>query len=218
MLEQEGSFAIMKTLTCPQCGAPVHGAMGPSYQCPFCQYVSQQDAPAQPPAPQFVIVQTAPEPPRSMPSFVQPPPRARPRVGCGIFPALLPFVIVSIVMVATFHEQLQNLTGIGAWDGDEPLVCAGNETIDVDGVTATFTQGSAVVARGNCHVTLKNCTLKAVTGIEASGNAHVTVKGGSVQGMGIAIDASGNATVDLLGNVKTTGPVRHSNNAHVTGN
>jgi hypothetical protein len=134
-----------------------------------------------------------------------------------VLPVLLPLVIVSVVMVATFHRQLSNLTGIGAWDGSEPLVCDGNDAIEADGVTATFAHGSAIVARGNCHVTLKNCKLKAVVGVEASGNAHVTVTNGSVQGTAVAVDASGNATVDLLGNVATSGPLRRANNAHVTG-
>src|SRR6185437_12323770 len=136
--------------------------------------------------------------------------RSRP----GLLPALLPLVIVAVVMGITFRSQLQDLTGIGAWSGREPLVCDGNDNINVSGVSVTESQGAAVVVRGNCHVTMRDCTIKAPVAIEASANGHVTVINGVVQG---TVDASGNANVDLVGNVKSIGTTKRSGNARVSG-
>jgi hypothetical protein len=159
-----------------------------------------------------VIVQ-APAPSHHPAPAAFAPPR---RSGAPVLPFLLPLVIVGGVLLATFHEQLSNLTGIGAWDGSEPLVCDGNDQLVVSGVKASFKDGTAVVARGNCHVTLKRCELDAAVGIQADGNAHVTVIGGAVRGK-TAIDASGNAVVDLLANAATTGAVHRTGSAQVTG-
>lgn len=203
----------MEALRCPQCGAPASSAAGDDglYTCPFCKQTSRI-APPRAAAPQFVIVQQSIPPPP--PSFAPTSDRdvARPSRVLPLLPALLPIVILAFV----FRQPLQNLTGVGAWDGSEPLVCGGVEEIAVSGVSAKFTQGSAVIARDNCHVTLKNCKLSAPVAIVASGNARVTVIGGGVEGA-TAVEANDNAAVALLANVTTTGLTKRSKNASVTG-
>ena len=200
----------MQAVACPQCGAPIQGPVsGPIYQCPYCKQTSKSQVPV---APQFVIIQqpTAFHAPQHN-VYVQAPTRAyRP----PILPFLMPLLIVAIVMGVTFREPLMNLTGIGQWDGSEPLVCDGNDEVSVNGVNAKFTQGAAIVVRGNCHVKLKDCTIQSPIAIDASGNGGVTVTNGSVIG---EIDASGNAHVDIVGNAKASGAVKKRGNARFNG-
>lgn len=200
----------MQAVLCPQCGAPVQGPVtGPYYQCPYCRHTSKSQAPV---APQFVIIQGPSESyaPRE-PVYASPPAR---RFRMPVLPFVMPFVIIALVMGFTFREQLVNLTGIGQWDGSEPLVCDANDDIQVSGVTAKLAQGPAIVVRGNCHVALKDCTVNAPIAIDASGNGVVTVTNGSLTG---EISATENARVDLVGNVKSSGAVKKSGNARVNG-
>lgn len=201
----------MQAVACPQCGAPIQGpATGPIYTCPFCKHTSKSQAPV---APQFVIIQQ-PAPSQAPPQHHYYSHAPAPRVRMPVLPFLMPLVIVALVMGITFREQLMNLTGIGGWDGSEPLVCDGNDEITVNGVTAKFTQGAAVVVRGNCRVQLRNCTIQSPVAIDASGNGGVTVLNGSVTG---EIDASGNGHVDMVGNAKQSGAIKKTGNARVNG-
>lgn len=204
----------MQAVACPQCGAPIQGPVsGPIYQCPYCNHTSKSQAPV---APQFIIVQ----PPASSRSYSQAPPpqfhvSTPARSGMPVLPFLMPLLIVALVMGITFRGPLMNLTGLGAWDGSEPLVCGGNDDIEVSGVNAKFTSGAAVVVRSNCKVTLKNCTIQSPVAINASGNATVTIVNGTING---EIDAAENAHVDLVGNAKQTGPIKKLGiNAKVNG-
>src|SRR5262245_61578096 len=121
----------MQALKCPQCGAPIQGAAGePFYHCPFCKHTSRSDASMNPPAPQFVIVQhVAADPPPSAAAFTSPTPASASRSRVALLPVFLPFLVPVLILTITFRQELQNLTGIGAWDGDEPLVCDGNESV-----------------------------------------------------------------------------------------
>ncbi|MEP7123787.1 MAG: right-handed parallel beta-helix repeat-containing protein [Byssovorax sp.] len=126
-------------------------------------------------------------------------------------------VIGGIAMIAGLAPVLRMAIGsslASSWDGMGPFECGGNDEQKISGVTATL-GGTAIYARGNCHLTIESCHIKAQTGIDASGNARVIIKGGSVEGA-IAIDASGNATVDNSSG-KVTGKAKKSANARITG-
>lgn len=183
----------------------------PLYTCPFCKQTSQNPAAARasaPPAASFVIVQQMPAP-ASAPVVHAAPGGGGVGAVRRVAMMLMPLVIVASVLVMTNPGLRASVVSLFAgWDGETPLVCDGNDHVKAEGVTATFTQGPAVVAHGNCRVELVGCTLKAAVAVQADGNAHVTVTNGSIEGSSAAVDAKGNAVVDLLGSVKTTGAVR----------
>jgi hypothetical protein len=126
-------------------------------------------------------------------------------------------VIGGVALIAGLLPVLEMAVGASvasSWDGTGPFECGGNDEKKISGVTAVL-GGTAIYARGNCHLTIENCRVKAQTAIDASGNARVIIKGGSVEGA-IAVDASGNATVDNSSG-KVSGKVKKSANARVTG-
>ncbi len=81
------------------------------------------------------------------------------------------------------------------WDGKSTFTCDGNDAVSLKGVKAT----AGVVAGGNCHLTLDNCTITAPIGISSDGNARVIVTGGSVTGTTNAIKAEGISQVTVTG-------------------
>lgn len=102
------------------------------------------------------------------------------------------------------------------WDGKEPLQCGGNDRISVTGVTANFNAGAAIIASGNCQVRCEGCTITAATAVEAGGNAQVTIANGAVTGTALLADASGNARVTFMGDVKVSGTVKESRKGQVS--
>jgi hypothetical protein len=52
--------------------------------------------------------------------------------------------------------------------------------------------------------------------VEASGNAQVTIVGGTIRGTTTLADATGNARIDITGNVTASGRVREKGNAKVS--
>lgn len=102
------------------------------------------------------------------------------------------------------------------WSGDEPITCTGNDDIAVSGVEASFTSGTAISATGNCHFRCTDCNISAPTAIDASGNAQITIINGTIKGTAILADASGNAHVNISGNVTASGRVRENGNAKVS--
>lgn len=107
--------------------------------------------------------------------------------------------------------------GNNDWDGTRPLSCGGNDEIQVNGVKATFTAGSAITASGNCRVRCTDCTLKAPTAVEADGNGHVTLVNGSAEGTEASLVARGNGEIKVQGNATIVGPTRHSANGTISG-
>jgi len=95
--------------------------------------------------------------------------------------------------------------------------CTGNDQMVVKGKTFTVAGGPAIDASGNCHLTVKDCTITG-EGIHAAGNAQVTLSGGAINAPApaTAIDASGNAKVIAQGTV-VSGTVNKSGNAKVEG-
>lgn len=126
-------------------------------------------------------------------------------------------VIGGICTIAALVPVLKMTVGssfASSWDGTSAFECGGNDEKKISGVTATL-GGTAIYARGNCHLTIEDCRIKAQTAIDASGNARVMIKGGSVEGA-VSVDASGNATVDNS-SARVSGKVKKSGNARVTG-
>jgi hypothetical protein len=102
-----------------------------------------------------------------------------------------------------------------SWDGKKTLTCAGNDEVKVEGISAKL-DAFAVVASGNCKLTLVNVDLTAATGIEAEGNAVVTVQGGSITATAAAVRAVGNAQVHFTG-TKVSGKTEKLGAAVITG-
>ena len=218
---------------CPKCGAAVKAEPNAaSYTCPYCKHTLQLEVakPAPPPGygpppaggygppPQVIVFHNNSSPTPIVYS------------GGSGFGAYWTFrLIVAVVVISIsgggwlIRRFVRGSTGVGlagdlgGWDGTSPLMCGGNDQIDVSGINATFTSGSAILAGGNCHVTCRDCTLKAPVGVEAGGNAQVTIMNGSVPGTDAALSAGGNATINVLGNATVVGTTRKGGNASVTG-
>lgn len=135
----------------------------------------------------------------------------------GRWMAVPGLLIGAVALIAGLWPVLKMTLGVSlasSWDGTSAFDCDGNDDRKVSGVTASMS-GTAIYARGNCHLTIEDCHIKAQTAIDASGNAHVIIKGGSVEGA-VAVDASANASVDNRGG-KVSGKVKRSANARITG-
>lgn len=107
------------------------------------------------------------------------------------------------------------LAATASWDGKMPLVCGGNQSLTVTGVTASST-GTTVTALANCSLTLVNVDLTGATAIQAGGNAVVRVQGGKVSGSAFAVQAIGASKVTLAG-TKVTGKKEALGAATITG-
>jgi cbb3-type cytochrome oxidase subunit 3 len=97
-----------------------------------------------------------------------------------------------------------------AWDGQTPFKCGGNDNVRLEGIKATFADGVAITAGGNCQLTLVNLEIEAPTAIKAGGNTVVTIEGGRIEGTTTAIDAGAKAKiigagVELTGKTKKKG-------------
>jgi len=132
----------------------------------------------------------------------------------------LGIAVVFLVMGSggwAWHRLRGDVDDDDFWNGSEPLACDGNDEIDVRGVKATFTAGAALIASGNCHVTCKDCALKAPIAVQASGNAQVVLVNGSAEGTEASISASDNARVEVRGNATIVGSTKQVANARVVG-
>jgi hypothetical protein len=125
------------------------------------------------------------------------------------------FALVAGISVLSAWPAIKNglkSSGIGiGWDGKTTFECAGNDDITLEDRKVELT-GTVVIANGNCHLRLKNCTITGDTAIEAGGNAKITVEGGTITGKQLAVMAGGNAEVEvrgkLVGSTKTRGNAR----------
>lgn len=210
---------------CPKCGAAVKAEPNAaSYTCPYCKHTLQLEVARPAPAPAAQAPQVIVFHHNSNPTPIV-------YTGGSAFGAYWTFrlIVAAVIIMCSgggwlVRRFVRGSTGVGlagdlgGWDGSSPLMCGGNEEIDVSGVTATFSSGSAILAGGNCHVTCRNCTLKAPVGVEAGGNAQVTLMSGTVTGTDAALSAGANATINVLGNATVVGTTRKSGiNATITG-
>lgn len=209
-------------IQCPHCGAPpptpIQAVGQFTYTCVYCQRQSLLGTPAPAAAtPRAVLVVREPYPAEDEHR------RARADARAAHRASWLVWVVVALAIslgggaagLSRCSRHSAILSGL-VWDGSEPLHCGGNDEIAVSGVSASFTDGAAIVATGNCHVRCDECTLSAATIVEASGNAQVTLVGGSAKGTSVLADASGNARVTISGTRAVTGRVKESANAKVS--
>lgn len=217
----------MPSIRCPNCGAPPPSPIQQTgqfnYTCPYCRHqaVLGTPEPAAPPSqqgPTFILVQHGDQDddhPHHHHAAV-----AVARAG-GISWVVWMVVILMVslggsagaFMKCSRHSELVSSL---VWNGSEPLSCSGNDNISVRGVEANFNSGTAIVATGNCQFRCTDCKISAPTAIEASSNAQVTIVNGAIQGTTLLADASGNARVNISGNVTSSGNVRESGNAKVS--
>jgi hypothetical protein len=96
------------------------------------------------------------------------------------------------------------------------FLCGGNETRTFTGRAFTVSGGTAIIAGGNCELTLNDCAVSAATGISAGGNAKIVLNGGTLNGAVNSLSLGGNANVDVRG-TRVSGPVSKGGNAVLTG-
>jgi hypothetical protein len=211
-------WKTMQLMKCPNCNAPANPAPGQAaYRCGYCGATFDTGyRPPEPPPPQQgpTIIVLGPGHTHEEPDFVMPV-RA---VTSGIGTIIRLFVILIIVAAAggfTMISRCSTLASSMVWDGSAPFSCAGNDDIAVKGVHAQFNAGTAVTVSGNCHFTCTDCTIKAPVAFDVAGNGSVTVVNGNVAGTTMLVDATGNAHVNISGNVVSSGAVHQSGNARV---
>ncbi len=203
-------------LSCPKCGAAVQPGGGPSVQCPSCRnYFPVNGQPSHLAAP-YESDHGAPGPvivvhhgTSSGTSF------------WSMYWMLRVGVFVVVGLCGSGGWAWRHFSGMGidseSWNGKEPLDCDGNDQIEVSGVKATFTSGAAIVASGNCHLTCKDCILKAPVAVRASANAEVILLNGAIEGTDSALTASDNSKIDVRGNATVVGTTKQTSNAKITG-
>ena len=109
-----------------------------------------------------------------------------------------------------------NIEATAIWDGTGPLVCAGNQVLDVTPVIANLGASPAITAMGNSRMTKHGVHVHAPDALQVGGNAEVILDGGSYTGASAAIVAGANAHVVVQGAL-VQGPVQRSGGARVDG-
>jgi hypothetical protein len=218
-------------MKCPHCGAPVQFPPGTQmYMCPYChQQFATGAAPPPPQAtgqgPTFIIIHGPGDDDDDDDDDDHPHHHhhvAAHAVARNM--SWITWVVVSIFIsvmagggaIFAWFSKHSSIASSLVWDGTTPFQCGGNEQINVNGVNAKFNAGTAISVNGNCHFTCTDCSIKSPVVIEAGGNGVVTIVNGSVLASETLVDASGNARVNISGNVVATGEVKKSGNARVS--
>jgi hypothetical protein len=204
----------MTPWNCPNCGAPAQ--VYPGQTVATCTYCKQSfplagTAPTPPPQPVQPIIVIAPGEP-SQRSIAMP---VRRGAGCAAVSALMPLLILGVVGFFVYGGLRSGGIVAGGWNGSQPLLCGGNDSVEATGVTVSYASGAGINAGGNCRVKCTRCTIKAPIGIAAGGNAEVDLFDSRVEAPQ-AVVAGGNAHVRLLGSSSVVGQIIKSGNAEVT--
>jgi hypothetical protein len=142
------------------------------------------------------------------------------RLLFGLLPVVITLFVAGIIawtsMRATGGTSGLSLGGLGGWNGSTPLLCGGNDEMQLSGITASFSSGSALNVSGNCHVVCQGCTLRAPLVVTAAGNAQIDLVDCQLEGAD-AVVAEGNAQVRIAGNSTVVGKITQGGNASVTG-
>jgi LSD1 subclass zinc finger protein len=186
-------------LQCANCGAPLDGRAGA--KTVKCNYCNQTNVTAE-------LVTVAP----AVPPAWRPPPTWTPPAH---FPAqsvqlsyrrtssMATGLVTGVILVAVggvVAAVLLTTSGWGRaamWDGSKSLVCNGNDAVVVKERTVDARANPAMIANGNCTLTLIDCNIRGETGLIANGPVHVIVDGGRITGRKVAVMATGGATVEL---------------------
>jgi hypothetical protein len=140
------------------------------------------------------------------------------RIGLIVTVVTLLIVGATVVPVVLRAMSLTGFSPFG-WNGQQPLLCSGNDTVTLDGVTANLPGTTVVRAYGNCELTLSNSTLSGNVAVEAAGNAHVHLVNCRMTAASVGVMAGGNAQV-VVGGGSLVGGVaaaQAQGNAHVEG-
>ncbi len=209
----DSNEASIKALKCPSCSAPAP-IPDPDARYAKCVYCGASYAirhPLEPyrPRKEPVLIYASPE------RASTPPPSSRSFSSKLLFIIpFLPAIIVTLTMVGPANIPLVNrLPGI-RWDGKEPFTCSGNDDRVIDGVTADLAGYIVVSASSNCHLQIRNSSLRGKIAILASGNAEVNIVGGEIEGSEISIETDNNAEVLVSGAV-LKGRQIHKGNSHI---
>jgi hypothetical protein len=205
-----------QSLKCDRCGAYLSMPADPNVlqmECPYCKYTQLLPDVAQ----RRAAMQSAQLMQHGMNLASQAANTSR-RIGAvvGIVAAVVPLVIIAIVFSTLYSSGVFGNARTASWNGTGPLICSGNDHVEVTGVVANQPGAQVVIASGNCHLELHNVSITAMTPIVASGNAQVTVTGGALIGYGASVMASGNANVIVSG-AAVTGVAYRRGNATVMG-
>lgn len=220
-------------MNCPHCGAPAQAhPQQPTVECRYCrkQFANpmmaqqQQHQPQQihhhhygPPAGHYQ------PPPQGPVVYVHPPgdmhiPLVVATGGGGMAGlAIGGVVLVAGIGAAIFFTTNRFGRGSSSWDGKSPYSCSVNEDVKFENVKATFTQGTAISAGGNCHVECVNCTIKAPVAAHADGNGRIKFVGGTIEGTTTSFDADHNGQIEATGNAKVIGQAKRQSNGKVIG-
>jgi LSD1 subclass zinc finger protein len=216
--------SVMQPLRCARCDAPIDlPPEATSVECAYCRQIFRAPREAAPEVRARVVRVEGPPVEEAA---------RQPRVAIGsavvavigkIIGLIVPLAVLALIWSVTTGVKPLRWLGLaawegkllpGGWEGKTPLVCSGNDRMEIRDITATFASGTAITATGNCEVHLTNCTLRAPTAIEAAGNARVFLVGGTVQGNNLSVNASGNARVESQG-TKFLGRAKQSGNARI---
>lgn len=102
------------------------------------------------------------------------------------------------------------------WTGAETFECKGNTRAALSGQTIESSASPAILASGNCELTLTNMNVTAPVVLEVGGNAKVMIIGGALTGSEQAITAGARGQVSVSGTT-VTGDVDQRGAAQVTG-
>jgi hypothetical protein len=196
-------YASAMLVACSNCGAPLDIEAGQrTAKCRYCKATSRTDAlatvaPTTPPGwrPPPVWVPPAHAPAESVPL------QYSADAGKTVAKIILFTTILGVIPALAF--TLSSGTGAAsltapAWDGSSVLLCSGDDVRSFSNLHAPFVPAAAIVASGNCQVTLTSCDIQAGAPIIASGKARVRLVGGTIRaGDGPAISVSDDAVVVL---------------------
>lgn len=190
-------------LACSNCGAPLDiEPAARTAKCRYCKATSRTEAletvaPTTPPGwrPPPVWVPPAHAPAESVP--LQYSADAGWTVAKVVLALTLLGLVPAIGALVVSGARAGSLAG-PAWDGSTPLLCSGNDVRSFSDLHAPFVPGAAIVASGNCQVTLTSCDIQAGAPIIATGKARVRLVGGTLRASdGPAISVSDDAVVVL---------------------
>jgi hypothetical protein len=201
----------MTPTKCPDCGARLPSRAG-HHVCAYCKReIEIVDERAKPAPKVIVVAPTRPEPEAREES---PPPRASTSFGSLWSLAIMILVGASAwPAFKLFVRQSPLASAFVTWDGKTTFECGGNDDLKLEDLNVSLT-GTAVIVNGNCHLRLARCTIVADTALEVGGNGRVIVEGGALTGHKHAVDAEGNAYVEVRG-ATLTGKVKRGGNARV---
>jgi hypothetical protein len=220
-------------LECKNCGAPLDVRPSAlSARCRYCKATSQTGQlktvnPETPPgwrAPRVWI------PPAHMPAPSVPlefrqvsPALLAPLLGSLFTLGMLVKVSVSVAQSLgsppSAPPPAQGRANV--WDGRTTFMCSGNEQVTLSNHTVRFTDTPAIVATGNCRLTLEHCNVTGNAPLLTTGNATVRIVGGRLAGLAAgrpAAFASDNSDIVLASGAVLEAPtiaVRTSGNAKV---